>query len=553
MFTLQTVSKRTAASTLVFKTKVPFIQPRVTSASSRLYTSAPLSKSTTSSVAASDKSRSNGPLLTSVERRGFKSSTVKPRSETVEYKLADIGEGITECEIIQWFVKPGDKVSQFDKICEVASDKATVEITSRYDGVVRKLYYKDNDIALVGKPLVDIEVEVATEYADLVPETVESPPVEEQEKKPESTVVVRDYSVERTNDVVYATPAVRRIAREAGVDLRYVAGTGKGGRILKEDVQRSLEIRENNNSQIDSSSGSVSRTTTTTTTTNAVNTSTNSTVASRNPQEQQQQQPMGYVQANTSGVDNVSGAQDCIVSLSPIQRAMFRTMTESLAIPHFRFKDEIELDALMQARSRINEVLKQQPHAGMVDRVSFMPFFIKAASLALTKYPILNARVLVDPSGAVPPRLEYRSAHNIGVAMDTPGGLVVPNIKNVQSKSLVEVAAELQALVQRGKAGQLSNGDLRGDTFTLSNVGMIGGTYLSPVVVSSQVCIGAFGRVQRLPRFESKDSDRVVSRHILVSSWSADHRVVDGATMARFAMHFKELLEHPELMLVQMR
>ncbi|KAJ2841912.1 hypothetical protein J3B02_005739 [Coemansia erecta] len=136
--------------------------------------------------------------------------------------------------------------------------------------------------------------------------------------------------------------------------------------------------------------------------------------------------------------------------------------------------------------------------------------------------------------------------------MDTPGGLIVPNIKNVQTKSLVQIAAELRDLVVRGKAGGLSNGDLRGGTFTLSNVGMIGGTYLSPVVVSSEVCIGAIGRVQRLPRFDG-DSDRVIARHVLVTSWAADHRVVDGATMARFATLYKTLLEQPELMMARMK
>ncbi|KAJ2227645.1 hypothetical protein IWW45_006940 [Coemansia sp. RSA 485] len=452
-----------------------------------------------------------------MQTRGFSGSATARRSETVAYKLADIGEGITECEIIQWFVKPGDKVSQFDKICEVASDKATVEITSRYDGVVRRLYYKENDIALVGKPIVDIEVEsggsepAAAETPDSAPAPVGIPDptptgIPAPAPAPAPTPVPKDYSVERTNDVVYATPAVRRIARENGVDLRFVAGSGKGGRILKEDVQRSA-------------------------TTSSSSSSSSSSSADASP----------FVQANASGADAASvGDHDRVVGLSPIQRAMFRTMTESAAIPHFRFKDEVVLDALMQARARIN--------ADTADKLSFMPFFIKAASLALAQYPVLNARVV---AGAVP-QLEYRAAHNVGVAMDTPGGLIVPNIKHVQTKSLVEIAAELRELVARGRAGALGNGDLRGGTFTLSNVGMIGGTYLSPVVVSSEVCIGAFGRVQRVPRFDG-DGDRVVARHVLVSSWAADHRVVDGATMARFATLFKALLEQPELMLARMR
>ncbi|KAI8322124.1 hypothetical protein GQ54DRAFT_260538 [Martensiomyces pterosporus] len=434
--------------------------------------------------------------------RYFQTSAAVRKS--VAYNLADIGEGITECEIVQWFVKPGDKVAQFDKICEVASDKATVEITSRYDGVVTKLHYAENDIALVGKPIVDIQVEGSGDAA------AETPSTQSSDTSAEPAL---DYSNDRTNDVVYATPAVRRVAREHSVDLRYVPGTGKDGRILKEDLLRFIESG--------ASAGAAGE------------------VAA------ELQQP--FVQANTSN--------DQLLPLSTIQRAMFKSMTESLTIPHFRFKDEIELDALMAARQHINDFIQAQGDAS-VSKLSYMPFFIKAASLALARYPILNAKVVAE-DGA-PPKLLYRAAHNIGIAMDTPGGLIVPNIKNVQTKSLIEIAFELQTLVQKGKGGAIAGADMKGGTFTLSNVGMIGGTYLSPVVVSSEVCIGAIGKTQRLPRFETTIVDgvpveRVVPKHLLVTSWSADHRVVDGATMARFATLYKQLIEHPEIMLANLK
>ncbi|KAI9501228.1 2-oxoacid dehydrogenases acyltransferase-domain-containing protein, partial [Coemansia spiralis] len=451
------------------------------------------------------------------------------------YNLADIGEGITECEIIQWFVKPGDKVSQFDKICEVASDKATVEITSRYDGVIEKLHYKDNDIALVGKPLVNIQIENG-ESAGLSTSPASSPAEAQSEKAPSSDSKTgsspasaaeisvasmdekpcRSYAEERTNDVVYATPAVRRIAREHSVDLQFVPGSGKDGRVLKEDVYRYIERKANSTANASSASATTL----------------------------------------LSSASVVVTGEDQIVPLQPIQRAMFKSMTESLQIPHFRFKDEIELDSLMKARQRINDYLGNGHSSTQVTKMSFMPFFIKATSLALAKYPILNAKVIVDKDSQS--KLLYRAAHNIGVAMDTQVGLIVPNIKNVQTKSLIEIAAELQRLVSMGKSGSISGADLKGGTFTLSNVGMIGGTYLSPVLVSSEVCIGAIGKTQRLPRFETmlvsgESVDQVVAKHILVTSWSADHRVVDGATMARFAALYKQLLEHPEIMLANMK
>ncbi|KAJ2905383.1 hypothetical protein GGI21_004173, partial [Coemansia aciculifera] len=355
----------------------------------------------------------------------------------------------------------------------------------------------------------------------------------------------KDFTSDRINDVVYATPAVRRIAREHSVDLRFVEGTGKGGRILKEDVHRHVEHCDLSSLPTPLSAHRHA---------DAVDTDAAA----------EELQSSSFVQANTgaptSGVSLTSASavvagEDHAASLSPIQRAMFKSMTESLGIPHFRFKDEIELDALMRARQHINDHLLALGDA-TVPKLSFMPFFIKAASLALAKYPILNARVVANDSA--PPSLLYRAAHNIGVAMDTPGGLLVPNIKHAQTKSLIDIAADLQRLVQKGKAGAISGADLKGGTFTLSNVGMIGGTYLSPVLVSSEVCIGAFGKVQRLPRFETTLVDgvaveRVVPKHILVASWSADHRVVDGATMARFATLYKQLLENPELMLATMK
>ncbi|KAJ1735405.1 hypothetical protein LPJ61_000569 [Coemansia biformis] len=467
----------------------------------------------------------------------------------IPYKLADIGEGITECEIIQWFVKPGDKVAQFDKICEVASDKATVEITSRYDGVIKRLYYQDNDIAPVGKPIVDIEVDSADTAggdASAAPEAVpagEAPATGPTAGIEAVTESRGNQPGARARDVVYATPAVRRVAREKGVDLQQVAGSGKGGRILKEDVFRAAslgtldQVARADDSRRAQASGS------------------DAGVGAEPP----------LIQANAgsaapgislSSASAVVTGEDRLAPLSPIQRAMFKSMTDSLGIPHFRFKDELELDALIQARQHINSYFAEDAEPA-APRITYMPFFIKAASLALTKYPILNARVVCE-AGAQP-KLLFRAAHNIGVAMDTPGGLIVPNIKNVQTKSLMDIAAELRDLAAKAKAGGIAGADMKGGTFTLSNVGMIGGTYLSPVLVDSEVCIGAIGKIQRLPRFETAAdasgalAERVVAKNILVTSWSADHRVVDGATMARFAVLYKRLLEHPEIMLASLK
>lgn len=223
-------------------------------------------------------------------------------------------------------------------------------------------------------------------------------------------------------------------------------------------------------------------------------------------------------------------------------------MTESLTIPHFGLSDEITMDSSSSFRSRLNARLAKAPSKDGVQRISYMPIMVKALSMALKSYPILNSCVVEGADGS--PALAYRSAHNIGIAMDCPNGLIVPNVKNVQDKSILDIAAELQRLQEAGSIGKLAPADLQGGTITLSNIGTIGGTYTSPVLVKSEVCIGAVGQIQRVPRFalDVHGVEQVIPRQILTVSWSADHRVIDGATMAKFNALWKGYLEQPELM-----
>jgi 2-oxoisovalerate dehydrogenase E2 component (dihydrolipoyl transacylase) len=175
-----------------------------------------------------------------------------------------------------------------------------------------------------------------------------------------------------------------------------------------------------------------------------------------------------------------------------------------------------------------------------------MPFFIKAASLALHQNPILNSSLSSDET-----ELIYKEYHNIGVAMDTPNGLIVPNIKNVEDKSIIDIAKELNRLQGLASKGQLGSNDLADGTFTISNIGTIGGTYTSPIIVSPQVCIGAVGKVSAIPRFDKKGN--VYPASIMNVSWSADHRVIDGATMARFGNAWKHYLENPKNFILSLK
>jgi 2-oxoisovalerate dehydrogenase E2 component (dihydrolipoyl transacylase) len=314
-----------------------------------------------------------------------------------------------------------------------------------------------------------------------------------------------------------ATPAVRRISRELGVNIADVTGTGKDGRVRKEDIARFVESGAAQQQQQRASSVPV--------------------------------QPVRPEQTISPATNPVASSQEEIVPLTPIQAQMFKVMTQSLSIPHFLYSDEVILDPLMRIKDNLNKTLTQKTStSSAVSKLTYMPFFIKAMSVALDEYPLLNCRLdFTQPK----PQLVKRPQHNIGVAMDTPAGLLVPNIKNVKGLNILEVAAELQRLQVAGASGKLSPADLSGGTITLSNIGNIGGTVTAPVIVPSEVAIVGIGRARTVPRFGKQGE--VLPQTLVNFSWSADHRVIDGATMARMAALLRDLIQEPERLLARLR
>ncbi|KAF2496025.1 branched-chain alpha-keto acid dehydrogenase E2 component [Lophium mytilinum] len=491
-------------------------------------------------------SRCTAPTRVSYASRHFKSSAIprqQPRRQfhstpaldvVKPYLLADIGEGITECQVIQWFVQPGARVEQFDPICEVQSDKASVEITSRFDGVIKKLYYEQDDMAKVGKPLVDIDIQsdispedeallndndskvpplrptpTGGEEAGLEVDRLDTkgaagdapppPPPQTLPPKPETTSTPSEPKAPRTlgKHASLATPAVRHLTKELNIQIEDIEGTGKEGRVTKEDVQKYAAAQKE-----------------TPTTTKS------STPAAPEPQ-----------------------AEDQVRPLTPIQKGMFKQMTRSLSIPHFLYTDNVDFTSLSSLRKRLNASKEKS------QKLSALPFVVKAVSLALSKHPLLNSHL--DTSNAEKPQMVVKAQHNIGIAIDSPSGLLVPVVKNVQSLSIEAISAEIGRLGALARSGKLTNADLSGASFTLSNIGSIGGTAVAPVIVSPQVAILGVGRARVVPAF-GKDGE-LVKKEEAVFSWSADHRVVDGAAAARCAEDVRSYLENVESMLVQMK
>ena len=400
-----------------------------------------------------------------------------------DFILPDIGEGIVECEVIEWKVKEGDLIEEDQIVVDVSTDKAIVEIPSMYNGRVTKLYYQESDTAEVHKPLFAIEVE-GEEQSRGQPE----------DNKQAATVAVPVtevpvISAAATSDKVLTTPAVRKMAREHSLDLATIAGTGKQGRVLKEDVLAYLN------------------------------------------------QKAGKQTATVQ----VNSIQDRREPIKGVRKIMAERMADSVAtIPHFTFIDELDITELMGLRS---DLVKN--HSSDDLKITLMPLFIKALSLALNVFPIVNSRANTEFT-----ELTYLASHNIGMAVDGKTGLLVPNIKNVQQLGLLDVAREVNRLTEAARSGVINPADLAGGSITISNIGVIGGTAAMPIIIKPEVAIVALGKIQKLPRFDANNN--VVSRSILTVSWSGDHRVIDGGTIARFNKLWKQYLEQPQTMLLAM-
>lgn len=438
-----------------------------------------------------------------------------------DFILPDIGEGIVECELVKWLVGEGDTIEEDQPVVEVMTDKALVEITAPEAGRVTRLYYQEQENARVHSPLfayAPLERADDGEAGGTAQDTAEheperdsghpeaiTPPAESPPERPASSESAQRDGItgETARDGtakpgtgphgrIPASPAVRRLVRELGVSLAAIPGSGKHGRVLKEDV---LAFEKHGAGQRQSS-----------------------------------QEP--------------SMANDDAARIEPIRgmrAVMARRMVESAAtIPHFSYGDEIDVTELLALRER----LKAQAEAAGT-RLTLMPLVMKALALTLQAHPLLNSRV----DDAVS-EIHYQPHCNIGMAVDSRIGLLVPNVKRVEQLSLLDIAREVARLTEAAREGRVSQADLADGTISISNIGALGGTYAAPIINPPEVAIVALGRTQWLPRFDA--AGQVVSRAIMTVTWSGDHRIIDGGAIARFCNQWKGYLEDPQSMLLEM-
>ncbi|MGZ5423791.1 MAG: dihydrolipoamide acetyltransferase family protein [Candidatus Aminicenantales bacterium] len=399
-----------------------------------------------------------------------------------EFRFPDVGEGITEGEIVRWLVKEGDEVQVDQALAEIETDKAIVEMPSPYAGTVLKLHFKEKDLVKVGQPLVTI----GAKGEILAAGTPAPAPLPARPGAASAPGLPGMIPAPGRPGEVLATPGVRALAKGLGVDLAAVHGTGPGGRITEDDV-RAFQAA---------------------------------------PAEKK-------VAIKVKAKYDLYGSLERI-PLRGIRRATAKKMRESLDhAAHVTHCDEADVGPLEALRQKMKPEIET---AGT--KLTYLPFIVKALVEALKLHPSFNATLDEEESEIV-----LKKYYNIGIAVDVPDGLIVPVIKFADQKSLADIAAEIQAMAKSARERTLDLADLKGGTFSITNVGVIGGDFATPIINYPEVAI--------LATMKIADRARVVDGAIVVKKTlplclAFDHRVVDGAEAARFAKDLIRLLEAPE-------
>lgn len=420
----------------------------------------------------------------------------------MDFKLPDIGEGIHEGEIVKWLVKVGEKVAADQPMVEVMTDKATVEIPSPINGTIDTVFAKEGETLEVGKVLVVIKEEGKA----AAPEVKPAPKTEEKKQAPAPKAAaareVTPVATEETEALpfsVLATPATRKLARDLEIDIRNVKGTGLHGRITKEDVQMAHSGQEAAAPR--TSHGAVGAT--------AV--------------VPQTYQPTPAPQRGALQV----------IPLRGVRKKIAEAMQHSKrTAAHFTYVEEVDMSAVVALRTSVADEAKRRNI-----KLSYLPFIIKALIPCLQEFPYLNSSLNDEKEEIV-----LKGDYNIGIATDTPNGLIVPVIKNADQKNIWQLATEISVLAEKARTGKIGLEDLKGGTFTITNAGSIGGVFATPVINHPEVAILGVNAIRKRPVVKD---DTIAIADMMFLSLSVDHRVVDGADAARFMNRMVFFLSEP--------
>lgn len=420
-------------------------------------------------------------------------------------KMPDIGEGIAEVEIVAWHVQPGDAVAENQPLADVMTDKATVEIPSPVAGKVLALGGRPGDVLAVGSELIRLEVagagnvkeSIAPSAAPSSPavagvETIPTAPAPTPPSARKSALATRHGvaagPVRAPGEKPLASPAVRRYAWDRGIDLRFVAGSGPAGRILREDVDAWIASRQG---------------------------------------------------ATTAVPQRARLDWEEAVPVIGLRRKIAQRMQEAKRqIPHFAYVEEIDMTDCEALRRRLNE-----KYATTRGKLTLLPFLIRALVLAVRDYPQINARY-DDAAGIV---THYGAVH-LGIATQTENGLMVPVMRHAEALDVWQMAAEITRLAKAARSGKATREELTGSTLTITSLGALGGIVSTPVINPPEVAIVGVNRMVERPVIRN---GQIVARQMMNLSSSFDHRVVDGIDAARFIQCVRGLLEAPATLFVE--
>ncbi|MGB9628435.1 MAG: dihydrolipoamide acetyltransferase family protein [Thermodesulfobacteriota bacterium] len=411
-----------------------------------------------------------------------------------EFKFPDIGEGLTEGEIVRWFVKEGDEVKEGDPLVEVETDKALAEIPSPKTGVILKILAKEGEIVKVGQVIV-IFGERGEVTEAIPPKRKSVGVVGELEEAPEEVPLIQvEGKPTLIGEHALATPAVRALAKELGVDINQVKGTGPDGRVLEKDVRQFAEVKEGPSA------------------------------TERKITKVKKYDFYGYVER---------------IPLKGVRRTIAKAMVKSkYTAPHVTTIDEADVTELWEIKEKEKKVAEKK---GV--KLTILPFIIKAVISGLIEHPYLNATLDEENEEII-----LKKYYNIGFATDTSEGLMVPVVKNAKDKSILQIGQELTQLAEKARDRTIDLADLKGGTFTITNFGALGGIYGTPIINYPEVAILGIGRIRDMPVVKEGN---IVIRKILPLALSFDHRVVDGAEAARFLNKVIAHLEDPDLILLE--
>jgi pyruvate dehydrogenase E2 component (dihydrolipoamide acetyltransferase) len=440
---------------------------------------------------------------------------------TQNVKLPDVGEGVTEGELVRWLVKPGDAVKADQPVVELMTDKATVEVPTPFAGVVKELKYKEGDVVPIESVLLVLDTDgagapaakpAAAAPAKQPPAGASAGPAPQMQMKSTSAPASSaprnggggmDIVPPPAGANVLATPATRRLARESGVDLNQVSGTGLAGRVTRDDVAQAKG---------GGGGGMVVP------------------AAGKAP----------LAQIPKPGFVSQPGAHEERVPLRGIRKKIAENMQMAKhIIPHFTLMDEARVDELVKLRTQAKAAAEKY---GV--KVTYLPFIMKALIATCREFPMFNASI--DDAAS---EIVYKKYFNVGFAADTPNGLMVPVVKNADFKTTLQISQDIQQLAGKAREGKLALEDMKGATITVTNIGSVGGLYATPIINHPEVAILGMYKLETKPVW---NGEKFRPAQTMGFTITCDHRLIDGAVAANFMKAFLGRIENPSQLMLDM-